>query len=87
MYNDLHYKIALMDLSPCEKNNKYISYESGRRKIFEELVDKEEFNINIICNKYVNIVSYSNYYLCFFIFYLITLIILYLIIKKLNTTK
>ena len=82
MYNDLHYKIGLMDLSPYDKINKYISYESSRRRIFEDLEDKEDLNVNIICDTNVNSVSYSNYYLYFYIMYWITsFIILYFIAK------
>jgi hypothetical protein len=89
MYNDLHYKLGLMDLSPCEKNNKYVSYESGRRRLFEELVDKEELNVNIICDQRVNTVPYSNYYLYFLIYLIASIIILYLIfnIQVINLKK
>jgi len=82
MYNDLHYKIALMDISPYEKNNKYVSYESSRRRMFEELLDNDDYNVNIICDKNANSVSYSNYYLYFYIIYwIVSLIFLYLIVK------
>ena len=85
MYNDLHYKIALIDISPYEKNNKYISYEPGRRKIFEELVNKEDLNINILCDNNAYSISYKNYYFYILIIYsLIIIIFLYLIFKILN---
>lgn len=87
MYNDLTYKIALMDISPGEKKDKYVTYEPGRRIIFEELIGKEDLNVNIICDKNVTTVPCGNYYLYVFIlFLLLGLIFLYrtMIIKKTN---
>lgn len=87
MYNNLTYKIALMDISPGEKKDKYVTYEPGRRIIFEELIGKEDLNVNIICDKNVTTVPCGNYYLYVFIFFLLLgLIFLYrtMIIKKTN---
>jgi hypothetical protein len=82
MYNDLHYKMALMDISPFEKKNKYISYEPGKRILLEEITNKEELNVNIICEKDCNSVPYSSFYLFFYILYwIISLIIIYIITK------
>jgi hypothetical protein len=39
-----------MDLDPWTKANKYISYEAGKRKLYEELTNNEELNLNIICD-------------------------------------
>lgn len=83
MYNDLHYKISLMDIAPWEKINKYVSYEPGRRVNIEDIINKlEDLNVNILCNKNVYSRPYSNFYLYFYILYwIVSLIILY-IIKK-----
>ena len=81
MYNDLHYKMALIDISPYEKKGKYVSYEPSTRIMFDDLRETEDLNVNIICDKHVNTVSFSNYYLYWFIIYWISLIILYIIIK------
>ena len=83
MYNDLHYKISLMDIAPWEKINSYVSYEPGRRVNIEDTTNKlEDLNVNILCDKNVHSMSYSNFYLYFYILYwIISLIILY-VIKK-----
>jgi Phytanoyl-CoA dioxygenase (PhyH) len=82
MYNDLHYKMALMDIAPYDKIGKYVSYEPGRRRKFEDLMDKEDLNINIMCDNNVKSVSYSNYYLYFYIVYwILSFILLYIIAK------
>ena len=71
-----------MDISPFEKKNKYISYEQGKRIILEELTNKAELNVNIICEKDCNSVPHSNFYLFFYILYwIISLIIIYIITK------
>jgi hypothetical protein len=51
VYNDLQYKVALMDLDPWTKSNKYITYEPGKRKNYEELTNNEDLNINVLCDK------------------------------------
>jgi hypothetical protein len=82
MYNDLHYKIALMDISPFEKKNKYISYEPAKRILLEEITNKEDLNVNIICEKDSNSIPYSNFYLFFYIIYwIVSLILIYVITK------
>ena len=82
MYNDLHYKFALIDIAPYDKVNKYVSYEPGRRMLIEELDDKEELNVNIICDSRANYVSYSNYYLYFYLICFILILTVFYIIKK-----
>jgi hypothetical protein len=83
MYNDLHYKISLMDISPWEKKNKYVSYEPGRRVNIEDVINKpEDINVNVLCNSKVKSVPYGNFYLYFYILYwIVSLIILYMIKK------
>jgi hypothetical protein len=84
MYNDLHYKTALMDIPPNQKKDKYISYEPVKRILHEGLIDKEDLNVNIVCIKDVNTVPHSNYYLLFYILYwIISLIFIYIITKAL----
>jgi hypothetical protein len=83
MYNDLQYKVALMDISPYEKKNKYISYEPGKRVYFENLINKiEDLNVNIVCDKKINSISYGNYYMYIYIIFLFTsLLVVYTITK------
>lgn len=82
MYNDLHYKIALIDISPYDKMDKYVSYEPGRRIHFEDIENDEDLNVNIICEGGANTMSCSNYYLYFYIIYwILSLILLYVIAK------
>ena len=81
MYNDLHYKISFMDISPQDKKNNYITYEPSERMIFNDLVEKENLNINIICDEKAKAISCSNYYLYFFIIMILIFILLYSIFK------
>jgi len=82
MYNDLQYKIAFMDISPEDKKNNYVTYEPGKRIMFDNVNKTEELNINIICDPNATTVSYSNYYLLFYILYwIISLICIYLFYK------
>jgi len=86
MYNDMHYKMGMMDLPPWEKTNKYITYESGRRAILNELLESnvlEDLNVNILCDNAVYSRSYSNFYLYGYIVYWILSIILLYILSKL----
>lgn len=82
MYNDVLYKMVLMDVNPREKKNNYITYEPSTRLIFNDLVEKENLNINIICDENAKSVSYSNYYLYLIIFWIAMFIVLYLIFKS-----
>jgi len=67
MYNDLHYKIALMDIPPNEKHGNYVSYEPGRRRLLKEVSAESSWNVN--GDNRVRTVSCSNYYLYFYIVY------------------
>ena len=84
MYNDLHYKFALIDIAPYDKVNKYVSYEPGRRRLMEELYEKEELNVNIICDNRANYVSCSNYYLFFYLICFILILIVFYVIKQIR---
>ena len=85
MYNDLQYKVSLMDIAPWDKKDKYVSYEPGRRVSISDLLNQnafEELNVNILCDESVKSVSYSNFYLYFYIVYWIASIALIYLIKK-----
>lgn len=83
VYNDLQYKVTLMDLEPWFKHNKYITYEPGKRKHYEELTNNEEINLNILCDTN-SITTYpSNFYFYIYVlYYIISGIIIYYIVKR-----
>jgi hypothetical protein len=87
MYNNLQYKIVLLDIAPWEKKNNYITYESGRRSNMEDL-DKnnkyEDLNVNILCNQNVKSVYCGNYYMYVFLLYVFVIIIFFIIIYTVN---
>ena len=81
VYFDIQYKILMKDLPPSQKKGSFLSYQpSGSLYYKQDLVDN--ININIICDKNVNIVKYSRYYLFLFIFLLLLFSILYLNLYK-----
>jgi len=81
VYFNLQYILVFKDLPPSQRNNSFISYQpSGHLYYKQNLVD--EININIICDKNVNIVDYSRYYLVLFLFVLLLFSILYLNLYK-----
>lgn len=82
IYNDLLYKLSLMDLPPNEKKDRYVSYEAGESMDFKDVSEKEKLNVNILCDTNIRYVPYSSYYLYRFIFLLILLIFIILYIKK-----
>ncbi len=87
MFNDLHYKVLLIDVPPHEKKNKYVGYESGPRLMYDDVHDKEDLNINIICDKQVTSVSFSNYYLYMFLMFIVVIIILVYVIRNHMRTR
>jgi hypothetical protein len=83
MYNDLHYKIGMIDIPPYEKNGKYVSYEPGRRMSFSDVSNTEDINVNIICDKAIPITDCSNYYLYLYLLYwIITLVLVYIFMRN-----
>lgn len=83
VYNDLQYKVALMDLDPWTKTNKYITYEPGKRKNYNELTNNEDLNINVLCDKNSITENPSNFYFYIYIlYYIVSGIIIYYIVKK-----
>jgi hypothetical protein len=81
VYFNLQYKIPMKDLPPSQRNNSFLSYQpSGHLNYKQDLVD--DININIICDKNVNIVDYSRYYFFLFLFVLLLFSILYLNLYK-----
>ena len=85
MYNDIQYKVGLLDVEPSKKDGRYISYEPARQKNIEELQNNsqyEDINVNIICNNNIEQVPTGYYYLYFYILYwIVSLIIIYIIAK------
>jgi ectoine hydroxylase-related dioxygenase (phytanoyl-CoA dioxygenase family) len=83
VYNDLQYKVALMDLDPWTKANKYITYEPGKRKNYNELTNNEDLNINVLCDKNSITENPSNFYFyIYLLYYIVSGIIIYYIVKK-----
>jgi hypothetical protein len=81
VYFNIQYKIVLMDLPPSQKKNTFISYQPSDSVYYKkDLVD--DININIICNKNVNIVNYSRYYFFVCVCVLLLFSILYLNLYK-----
>lgn len=60
-----------MDLDPWTIANQYISYKAGKQKLYEELTNKEEINLNVICDKKNITSNTSNFYLFIYILYYI----------------
>jgi len=80
MYNDLHYKMGLIDIPPSDKKGRYVSYEPGIRKSFDDITNHENINVNIVCDNNIPITDCSNYYLYFYAMYwIISLVVFYLI--------
>ena len=84
MYNDLQYKIALMDIPPQSKINKYVTYEPGVYKNIDEITNVENLNVNIICVSDIHIMHCSNYYMYILLFIIICCIVIYRVINKKN---
>jgi hypothetical protein len=76
MYNDIHYKLGLIDLPPWEKANKYISYEPAKTISINKITDSEITNINIFCDDSITIKSGSNFYFFILLFLLILIYLL-----------
>jgi len=74
-YNDLLYKFSLMDISPNEKKDRYVSYQSGRQKLFNDLSGNYDLNVSIICDTNVIYLQPGKYYLYLF-YFIVALIIL-----------
>jgi len=83
VYYNLQYKISILssDLSPFEKKNKLISYESGKRINYSH-IDNKELNIYIICNKNIQHCGPGYFYFYCTIIYWIILIILFIFVFK-----
>jgi len=64
VFNDLQYKVALIDIEPWKKKDKYITYEPGR-KIYH--LNHEDINVNVSCDPNIQVLQTSNYYLYMFI--------------------
>lgn len=82
VYFDLQYKIALLDLSPFYKKDKFITYEPSIRIEYDKINRSMRSNINIICDNRIKEINPGNFY-----FYLLILIITIILIYKLKTKK
>ena len=80
VYNDLQYKLSLMDIAPWDKNNRYISYEPAKRLHMKDINKLEDQNINIICDESVKSIGYSNYYVYIALAYLLLTVVIVFII-------
>lgn len=88
MYNDVHYKLGLMDISPWEKTNRYITYEPGKRVSYNDMKGDEELNVNIICDNSIDTREHGRLYFYLYILYwIVTTLIIYLIYMKQTGTK
>ena len=78
----------MIDISPSEKKDKYVSYEPGRRIAYKDITDSEDINVNIICDPNIKTTNCSNYYLYFYILYwIVSLILIYAIYNYRSIVK
>ena len=87
MYNDLHYKLLLLDLPPYKKKGKLITYEAGPRIMLENSESYTGTNINIICDKSSNSVDPNRFYLLMLILFIIVIVVLCLFLTHILTKK
>lgn len=71
MYNDLHYKLGLMDIEPWAKYDRYVSYEPGRRITYGQ-THTDDYNVNVMCNPAIHSRP-SNYFYLFLVIFIIGL--------------
>ena len=86
LYYDIQYKISLfsIDLSPYEKYDKLISYESFKGKYIEE-IQTNEININVICDNNIKNCGPGYFYLyCTIIYWIISYLIFYYFFYKIK---
>lgn len=81
MYYDLQYKVTMNDISPSDKNGRYISYEPNQRAFLTD-VDVTDENINIICDRTIQTMPDSNYYRFVGILHFLLLIAVFYILYK-----
>lgn len=85
-YN-IQYKITLTDISPQQKQDKYITYEPIKSIPLNKTNGRDEWNINIVYDENYNTVSPSNYYLKYLLILLVIVIIVFFLIKNLLKTQ
>jgi len=84
MYNNLHYKMSMMDLAPWDKKDKYVTYEPSRCAHMDE-THYEDLNINIQCDHSIQTSETSNFYLYAYVLYwIVSGILLYLLYRWLR---
>jgi hypothetical protein len=87
MYNDLHYKVGMMDIEPWNKQGNYITYEPGRRVYMEDL-KHEEINVNVMCDNNIQTIQPNRFYFYFYILYwIVSILVIYVIVKLWNGKK
>lgn len=68
MYNDMHYKIGMMDLEPWNKSGNYVTYEPSRRVYMDE-TQYEDLNVNVMCDRNIYTAQPSSFYFYVYIVY------------------
>ena len=79
VYNDLQYKVSMSDLPPSEKNNKLITYESGKNIKYDKIVNNYDNNINIVCQNRLES-NTSIYYLLYTLSFIVLLVVFIIVV-------
>ena len=85
VYNDLQYKIILNDIAPWDKSDKLITYEPGKRMLYEKNTGKDPMNVNIICKD--SLTTVPGYFYIFIFYFIVFFIIYYVVSKRKYTIK
>jgi len=87
MYNDIHYKIGMMDIEPWNKRYHYITYEPGRRVYIDD-VKHEDLNVNVMCDKNIKTTQPNRFYLYVYLLYwIISIVLIYVVVKQWKGTN
>ena len=83
VYNNLQYKlITMIDISPNEKRGKLVSYEPGERISVDHCKERQDTNVNIICDSNVPSCNPGAYYFyCYILYWILSFVIVYLLFK------
>jgi|LauGreDrversion4_2_1035121.scaffolds.fasta_scaffold368353_1 hypothetical protein len=75
VYHNIQYSVACNDVLPHYKNGKLLTYEPGKRIIYDYITGSDPINVNIICENTKSVVPdvYSSmfYLLCWLILFVI----------------
>lgn len=69
VYNGLHQKFSLSDLSSHKKKNKIISYEPGKNVNFSNCKSSKKTNVNILCDSNIKHKIPKKYYFYYYLIY------------------